>query len=164
MVPTSGLEQFFKSFICYEWRKSRLPWRGPCLPLLRGLTFNHPLHILGLPAGSVSKESACKVGDLGLIPGLGRSPGEGNSNPLQCSYLENPHGQRSLVGYSPRGHRVRQDSGTDFYFSLSLSSYFELSNYSFSRNCFTLAKKIKTISISVISEEVRHFSLPQLQH
>ena len=39
---------------------------------------------------SVSKESACNSGDLGLIPGLGRSPGEGNGNPLQYSYLENP--------------------------------------------------------------------------
>ena len=35
------------------------------------------------------KESACNVGDLGSIPGLGRSPGEGNGKPLQCSYLEN---------------------------------------------------------------------------
>ena len=39
---------------------------------------------------SVSKESACNAGDLGLIPGSGRSPGEGNGNPLQYSYLENP--------------------------------------------------------------------------
>ena len=39
--------------------------------------------------GSAGKESACKVGDLGLIPGLGRSPGEGNSYPLQYSGLEN---------------------------------------------------------------------------
>ena len=39
---------------------------------------------------SVSKESACNAGDLGWIPGLGRSPGEGNGNPLQYSYLENP--------------------------------------------------------------------------
>ena len=39
--------------------------------------------------GSESKESACNAGDLGLIPGLGRSPGEGNGYPLQCSGLEN---------------------------------------------------------------------------
>ena len=39
---------------------------------------------------SVSKESACNAGDLGLIPGSGRHPGEGNGNPLQYSYLENP--------------------------------------------------------------------------
>ena len=43
----------------------------------------------GFPGGSASKESACNVGDLGLIPGLGRSPGEGNSYPLQYSGLEN---------------------------------------------------------------------------
>jgi len=40
--------------------------------------------------GSNGKESACNVGDLGLIPGLGRSPGEGNGNLLQYSCLENP--------------------------------------------------------------------------
>ena len=39
--------------------------------------------ILGLPCGSAGKESACSVGDLGLIPGLGRSPGEGKGYPLQ---------------------------------------------------------------------------------
>ena len=45
---------------------------------------------LGLPGGSDGKESACNVGDPGSIPGLGRSPGEGNGNPLQYSCLENP--------------------------------------------------------------------------
>ena len=40
--------------------------------------------------GSEDKASACNAGDLGLIPGLGRSPGEGNGNPLQYSCLENP--------------------------------------------------------------------------
>ena len=40
---------------------------------------------------------------LGLIPGLGRSPGRGHGNLLQYSCLENPHGQRSLAGYSPWG-------------------------------------------------------------
>ena len=58
---------------------------------------------MGFPDGSVSKESACSVGDLGLIPGLGRSRGEGNGNPLQYSFLENPQGQRSLAGCSPWG-------------------------------------------------------------
>ena len=58
---------------------------------------------LGFPGGSDGKESACNVGHLGSIPGLGRSPGGGHSNPLHCSCLENPHGQRSLAGYSPRG-------------------------------------------------------------
>ena len=44
---------------------------------------------LGFPCGSAGKESTCNVGDLGLIPGLGRSPGEGNSYPFQYSGLEN---------------------------------------------------------------------------
>jgi len=43
----------------------------------------------GFPGGSAGKESACTVGDLGLIPGLGRSPGEGKGYPLQYSGLEN---------------------------------------------------------------------------
>ena len=44
----------------------------------------------GFPGGSDSKVSACNAGDPGSIPGLGRSPGEGNGNPLQHSCLENP--------------------------------------------------------------------------
>ena len=58
---------------------------------------------MGFPGGSDGKESACNAGDLGLIPGLGRSPGGGNGHPLKYSCLENPHGQRSLAGYSPWG-------------------------------------------------------------
>ena len=48
-----------------------------------------PMHSLGFPCGSAGKESAYNAGDLGLIPGLGRSPGEGKGYPLQCSSLEN---------------------------------------------------------------------------
>ena len=51
------------------------------------------------------KAFASNLGDLGSIPGSGRSPGEGNGNPLQCSCLEKSHGWRSLVGYSPWGHK-----------------------------------------------------------
>ena len=57
---------------------------------------------------SSGKETACSAArhkDLGLIPGSGRSPGGGRGNPLQYSCLENPHAQRSLVGYSPGGCR-----------------------------------------------------------
>ena len=70
---------------------------------------------MGSPGGSDGKESACKAGDAGLIPGLGRSPGEGNGNPLQYSCLENPHEQRSLVGYSPwdrKGSDIIERLGT----------------------------------------------------
>ena len=59
----------------------------------------------GFPGGSISKESACNEGELGSIPGLGRLPGGGHGNPLQSSCLENPHGQRHLVGYSPWSHK-----------------------------------------------------------
>ena len=58
---------------------------------------------LGFPGDSDGEESACGAVDLGLIFRLVRSPGEGNGYPLQYSCLENPHGQRSLVGYSPWG-------------------------------------------------------------
>ena len=74
----------------------KFPWRRDKLP--------NPV-FLGFPGGSDSKESACDVGDLGFIPGLGRSPGGGHGNPPQYSCLENPHGQRSLANYSPWGHK-----------------------------------------------------------
>jgi len=61
------------------------------------------LKFLGFPGGSDCKESACNVGDLGLIPGSGKSPEEGHGNSLQYSCLENPHGQRSLTDWSPWG-------------------------------------------------------------
>ena len=63
------------------------------------------LYNMGFPGGSDGKESSCNVGDLGLIPGWGKSPGEGHGNPLQYSCLENPHGQRSLAGYNLWGRK-----------------------------------------------------------
>ena len=65
--------------VFYSWVR-KVPWRRDRLPT--------PV-FLGFPGGSVGKESACNVGDLGSIPGLGRSPGEGNGYPLQYSGLEN---------------------------------------------------------------------------
>ena len=64
-----------------SWRRDRLP-----TPVF-----------LGLSCGSHDKESACNAGDMGSIPGLGRSPGEGNGYPLQYSGLEN------CMDYSPWG-------------------------------------------------------------
>ena len=57
--------------------------------------------LLDFPGGSEVKVSACNVGDRGSIPGLGRSPGEGNDNPLQYYCLENPMDEG--VWYSPQG-------------------------------------------------------------
>ena len=60
--------------------------------------------------GSEGKASACNAGDPGSITGSGRSPREGNGNPLQYSCLEKSHGQRSLVGYIVLGsQRVGHD-------------------------------------------------------
>ena len=61
--------------------------------------------IWGPPWGMSGKESTCCTGDMGLIPGSGRSVGGGHGNQLQYSCLENPHGRRNLVGYSPWGHK-----------------------------------------------------------
>ena len=69
---------FISFFILYIWVKSY----SFCL-------FPSDLFCVGFPGSSDGKESACKTGDLGLIPGSGRSPGEGNGNPLQYSCLEN---------------------------------------------------------------------------
>ena len=60
---------------------------------------------MSFPGGSVGKESVFNVGELGLIPGLGRSPGGGHGNPLQYYRLENPRGQKSLAGCRPWGHK-----------------------------------------------------------
>ena len=57
------------------------------------------------PGDSDGEECACNAGDLGLIPGSGRSSGEGHGNPLRYSCLENPHGQRSLAGCSTWGRK-----------------------------------------------------------
>ena len=73
------------------------------------LSYSHPhTHIpLGFPSGSAVKNlpaTQIRV-DTGLIPGLGRSPGEGNSNPCQYSCLGNPTDRGAWRGYSPRGHK-----------------------------------------------------------
>ena len=58
---------------------------------------------MGFPGYSDGKDTTCNVGDLGSMPGLGRSPGGGHGNPLQYSWSGEPHGQRSLAAYSPWG-------------------------------------------------------------
>ena len=73
---------------------------GPCLICLILLTKE-----VGFPGGSEVEASAWNAGDPGLIPGLGRSPGEGNGNPLQYSCLENPMEGGASMG----SQRVRHD-------------------------------------------------------
>ena len=100
-----------------------LPAMQESLVLLLGWedSLKNRLHtplFLGFPGGSDSKESTCNMGNLSLIPGLGRYPGEKNGYPLQNSCLENPHGQRNLVGYSPWD---RKDLDTTEQLSLSFT-------------------------------------------
>ena len=65
---------------------------------------------MGFPGGSAGKESTCNAGDLGSIPGLGRSPAGGHGNPLQYSYLENPMDREEPGGLQSIGsQRVAQD-------------------------------------------------------
>ena len=78
-----------------------------------------PSHI-SFPSGSDSKESACNAGDLGSIPGLGRSPGEGNGYSLKYSCLENST-DRNLAGYSPWGWK---EADMTEPLTLSLSQYY----------------------------------------
>ena len=72
---TPAMQKTLVGFLGWEdsWRRDRLP-----TPVF-----------LDFPCGSAGKESTCNAGDLGLIPGLGRSPGEGKGYPLQYSGLEN---------------------------------------------------------------------------
>ena len=82
--------------------------------------FTPPTILLGLPWGSAGKESACKAGDLGSIPGLERSPGQGYRHPLQYSGLENPMNSRKrqndriLKGELPRSVGPQYATGDEW--------------------------------------------------
>ena len=78
--------------------------------MLTILKIAEPLHAKWLPGGSAGKKFICSAGDMGSIPGLGQSPGEGNHYPLQYSGLENSMD-------SPWGHK---ESDTTELLSLSL--------------------------------------------
>ena len=79
--------------------------------------------ILGFPGGSDGKVSACSAGDLGSIPGSGRSPGEGNGNPLQHSCLENPM-DRGAWWATVHGVTKSQTRLIDFTFTVYYSIVF----------------------------------------
>ena len=95
---------------------------------------------MGFPGGSDGKESTFNTGDLGLTPGLGRSPGGGHGNPLQCSCLENSHGQRSLVGYSPWGHQ--ESDGTQRLSTHVLRTYSTSTGYPVIRMCVCVGSQL----------------------
>ena len=84
------------------------------------------LRIKSFPGGSDGKESSCNAGDLGLISGLGRSPGEGDGNPLQYSCLENSMDrgawQAIVHGVTKSWTRLKQPSTRSQSISVSLIS------------------------------------------
>ena len=82
--------------------------------------------------------SAGDAGDLGLIPGLGRSPGEENGNVLQYSCLEKSDGQKSVVDYSPWGSQtVGHDLVTQQHHPVSHSSMMHIAYYIIDTFCIT---------------------------
>ena len=114
----------WKNFLCLRWTHCCL---GPmsanqnldnwCVPVNVLLDQKHS----GLPCGSVGKETACNVGDLGLVPGLGRFPGEGKGHSLQYSGLENS------MGYIVHGVTKSQTRLSNFHFT-SETQYIQLMN------------------------------------
>ena len=88
-LESSGISWVVSShFLAVQWLRLNLLMQGLWVRSLVRELRSHML--LGFPGGSDGEESACNVGDLGSIPGLGRSPGGGYSNPHQYSCLENP--------------------------------------------------------------------------
>ena len=91
LIYTVGDEKEFSLYSSGSRLRQHCP---PCNKRLTGEGQTNLINIytsyMGFPGGSDGKESACNAGDLGLIPGLGRSSGEGHGNPLQYSCLENP--------------------------------------------------------------------------
>ena len=88
-----------RSLTTWSWVISRLK---DCRPHVYPDPYQQPHHLV---PGDLEKNPYLIVGDLGLISGLGRSSGGGQGNPFQYSCLDNSPGQRSLVGYSPGGHK-----------------------------------------------------------
>ena len=97
---------------------------------------------MSFPSGSVGKESVCNAGDPGLIPGSGRSPGEGNSYPLQCPCLGDPMDREACGLQSMESQRVR---------------------YSWATNTFIIVLKSESESHSVVSDSVIPWTIKSME-
>ena len=106
--PSAMLCQPEGGAMCLKWNLSSFPPKMVFLGLC-GPGFSLTPSFLGFLHSSVGGSSACNAGDLGLIPGLGRSPGEGNGNPLQYSCLENPMDRGAWQATVHGVTRVRHD-------------------------------------------------------
>ena len=143
-IPKENLSLLpLSTLLGWDW----LPWSLFFWCWVSSQLFCSPLSLSpGFPGGSAGKESACKVGDLGSIPGLGWSPGEANSYPLQYSSLE-----KSVDCVSMESLRVGRDWG-DFHFTL-IKRLFNFSSLSAIRVassvCLRLLIFLSAILISV---------------
>ena len=103
-------------YSCLENPMDRGAWRATVHGVTKSRTQLGDF-IFTLIHSSVGKESACSAGGLGSIPGSGRSPGEGNGNPLQYSCLENPMDRGAWWATVHGIIRVRHDLALSFYFT-----------------------------------------------
>ena len=112
-VPgTEGCSRSARSSCC-PWKDLNLINKSDLR--IHGIDFiGTPGSFVGLPGGSDGKESVCNAGDLGLIPGSGRSPGKGNGNSLQYSCLENP---MDRAVWQAIVHVVVKESDTTYWLS-----------------------------------------------
>ena len=107
----------YLSFLIWKMGMTITSTSWDCLGNLRSLSLYMCIYSLcleqawGFPCGSAGKESACSVGDLGSIPRLGRSPGEGKGYPLQDSSLENS------MDYTVHGVTKSQTQLSDFHWN-----------------------------------------------
>ena len=113
----------------------------------------------GFPDGSEVKASACNAGDLGLIPGSGRSPGEGNGNPLQYSCLENPMDRgawwptvhrvtKSRTWLSDFTHGLLQGTNSPCSFKFLMMGFKPSLSSGFSGYCFLCGNKCGSLSLT----------------
>ena len=112
--------------------------------------------LMSFPCSSVGKASACSAGDLGLIPRLGRSPGEGNGNPLQYACLENPMDRgawwAAVHGVAKSGARL-SDQHLLTYFSCDEQGLLFVMNHG-----------LLTALISLVEHRLQAPRLQELQH
>ena len=115
-------------------RKTRRPWLDSWVGKIHWRRDRLPTPVFsGFPGGSAGKESTCNAGDLGLIPGLGRLPGEGKGYPLQYSGLENS------MNCTVHGVTKSRAGLSDFH-----SHLFLVMNFQMHTRCLQKKKKTKT--------------------
>ena len=118
----SNMSKIVISLHVYKKEKQKIIFHFKWVVFFLKITYT--IKLLGFPGSSVSKESACNAGDLGLIPGWGRSSGEENGNPLQYSCLENSVDRGA---WQATAHRVTQSWTQLKLFSMQYADYCKFS-------------------------------------